>query len=98
VNHAQGVVNTAGAASAAQPPLTQFGRAMQPLGVRIVPAYSPQAKGRVERCGTGDGRSSIADGDFAGANWPPAPQPPARTPSARVACVGGCSVPAADHP
>jgi len=31
------------------PPLTQFGRAMQALGVRIVPAYSPQAKGRVER-------------------------------------------------
>jgi len=31
------------------PPLTQFGRAMQQLGVRIVPAYSPQAKGRVER-------------------------------------------------
>jgi hypothetical protein len=29
--------------------LTQFGRAMQQLGVRIVPAYSPQAKGRVER-------------------------------------------------
>ena len=33
----------------APPPLTQFGRAMQRLGVRIVPAYSPQAKGRVER-------------------------------------------------
>ncbi|NQT03505.1 MAG: ISNCY family transposase [Planctomycetes bacterium] len=30
-------------------PLTQFGRAMNTLGVRIVPAYSPQAKGRVER-------------------------------------------------
>jgi hypothetical protein len=29
--------------------LTQFGRAMKTLGVRIVPAYSPQAKGRVER-------------------------------------------------
>lgn len=30
-------------------PLTQFGRAMNTFGVRIVPAYSPQAKGRVER-------------------------------------------------
>jgi transposase len=30
-------------------PVTQFGRAMRTLGVRIVPAYSPQAKGRVER-------------------------------------------------
>jgi molybdenum-dependent DNA-binding transcriptional regulator ModE len=32
-----------------QRPQTQFGRAMQTLGVRIVLAYSPQAKGRVER-------------------------------------------------
>lgn len=30
-------------------PLTQFGRAMHALGVRIITAYSPQAKGRVER-------------------------------------------------
>lgn len=30
-------------------PLTQFGRAMDALGIRIIPAYSPQAKGRVER-------------------------------------------------
>lgn len=30
-------------------PVTQFGRAMRELGVTIVPAYSPQAKGRVER-------------------------------------------------
>lgn len=30
-------------------PLTQFGRAMQELGVRLVMAHSPQAKGRVER-------------------------------------------------
>ena len=30
-------------------PLTQFGRAMEELGIRIIPAYSPQAKGRVER-------------------------------------------------
>lgn len=29
--------------------LTQFGRAVQKLGVRIIPANSPQAKGRVER-------------------------------------------------
>jgi len=30
-------------------PCTQFERAMNSLGVRIIPAYSPQAKGRVER-------------------------------------------------
>ena len=30
-------------------PLTQFGRAMQELGVRLILARSPQAKGRVER-------------------------------------------------
>jgi hypothetical protein len=36
-------------ADTAPPPLTQFGRAMNQLAVRIVPAYSPQAKGRVER-------------------------------------------------
>ena len=30
-------------------PLTQFGRAMAELGVSIIPAYSPQAKGRIER-------------------------------------------------
>lgn len=30
-------------------PLTQFGRAMKQLGVELDPAYSPQAKGRVER-------------------------------------------------
>jgi len=30
-------------------PLTQFGRAMKKLGVGIILAYSPQAKGRVER-------------------------------------------------
>jgi len=29
--------------------LTQFGRAMQELGVSIIKAYSPQAKGRIER-------------------------------------------------
>jgi transposase len=32
-----------------QKPLTQFGRAMDELGIQIIPAYSPQAKGRVER-------------------------------------------------
>ena len=32
-----------------QRPLTQFGRAMEELGVRLIPAYSPQAKGRIER-------------------------------------------------
>lgn len=30
-------------------PLTQFGRAMEELGVKLKLAYSPQAKGRVER-------------------------------------------------
>jgi len=30
-------------------PLTQFGRAMKKFGVKIILAYSPQAKGRVER-------------------------------------------------
>jgi hypothetical protein len=34
---------------AANKPLTQFGRAMQQLGVDLELAYSPQAKGRVER-------------------------------------------------
>jgi hypothetical protein len=32
-----------------KPPLTQFGRAMETLGVTIIAANSPQAKGRVER-------------------------------------------------
>jgi transposase len=32
-----------------EPPLTQFGRAMKQLGVELDLAYSPQAKGRVER-------------------------------------------------
>jgi transposase len=30
-------------------PLTQFGRAMNELGIKIIKAYSPQAKGRIER-------------------------------------------------
>ena len=30
-------------------PLTQFGRAMHELGITIIRAYSPQAKGRIER-------------------------------------------------
>ncbi len=34
---------------AREQPLTQFGRAMKRLGVKIELAYSPQAKGRVER-------------------------------------------------
>ena len=34
---------------AGEPPATQFGRAMQELGVRLILAKSPQAKGRVER-------------------------------------------------
>ena len=36
-------------ALAAASPLTQFGRAMKELGVEIILARSPQAKGRVER-------------------------------------------------
>jgi len=32
-----------------QAPLTQFGRAMKELGITIIPANSPQAKGRIER-------------------------------------------------
>ena len=28
---------------------TQFGRAMRQLGVEMIPAYSPQARGRCER-------------------------------------------------
>jgi hypothetical protein len=32
-----------------QRPLTQFGRAMEELGTSIIPAYSPQAEGRIER-------------------------------------------------
>ena len=34
---------------AAMPALTQFGRACYKLGIRIIQAHSPQAKGRVER-------------------------------------------------
>lgn len=30
-------------------PFTQFGRAMEELGIRIIKAWSPQAKGRIER-------------------------------------------------
>ena len=30
-------------------PVTQFGRAMEELGVRLIKAHSPQAKGRIER-------------------------------------------------
>jgi transposase len=29
--------------------LTQFGRALQELGIKMIPAYSPQARGRMER-------------------------------------------------
>lgn len=32
-----------------QPVLTQFGRALRELGIQLIPAHSPQAKGRVER-------------------------------------------------
>ena len=30
--------------------LTQFGRAMSQLGIQMIPAYSPEARGRSERC------------------------------------------------
>ena len=37
--------------------LTQVGRALRELGIRMIPAYSPQARGRSERSfGTGQGR------------------------------------------
>jgi transposase len=36
-------------ALAGEPPLTAFGKACRKLGIRIITAYSPQAKGRVER-------------------------------------------------
>lgn len=32
-----------------QRPLTQFGRAMSELGIKLIKAHSPQAKGRIER-------------------------------------------------
>jgi len=34
---------------AGEEPLTAFGKACQKLGIKIIPAHSPQAKGRVER-------------------------------------------------
>ena len=40
---------TAEELSSRKPPLTQFGRAMKELDVRLILARSPQAKGRVER-------------------------------------------------
>ena len=33
-----------------QIPRTQFGRAMEELGITLIAAHSPQAKGRIERC------------------------------------------------
>ena len=37
--------------------LTQFGRAMNQLGIEMIPAYSPEARGRSERAfGTHQGR------------------------------------------
>jgi transposase len=33
-----------------QIPTTQFGRAMEELGITLIKAHSPQAKGRIERC------------------------------------------------
>jgi len=34
---------------AGQPPRTQFGRLLHELSIQLIPAYSPQAKGRIER-------------------------------------------------
>ncbi|MGH2627524.1 MAG: ISNCY family transposase, partial [Anaerolineales bacterium] len=34
---------------AGEPPRSQFGRLVDKLGIELIPAYSPQAKGRVER-------------------------------------------------
>lgn len=55
-------------------PLTQFGRMCQRLGIRIIPASSPQAKGRVER-GHGTHQDRLvkklrlaAISDYAGSN------------------------------
>lgn len=43
--------------SQGRPVLTQFGRALEELGIELIPAGSPQAKGRVERFnGTGQDR------------------------------------------
>ncbi len=37
--------------------VTQVGRALRDLGIQLIPAYSPQARGRSERgCGTWQGR------------------------------------------
>lgn len=41
--------STVDEALSSEPPATQFGRAMQELEVELILAYSPQAKGRVER-------------------------------------------------
>ena len=41
--------STVDEALSAEPPRTQFGRAMDELGVELILAHSPQAKGRVER-------------------------------------------------
>lgn len=35
---------------------TQFGRMCEKLGIEVIPASSPQAKGRVESCGLDKGR------------------------------------------
>jgi len=35
---------------AGEEPLTVFGRACHRLGIEIITAHSPQAKGRIERC------------------------------------------------
>jgi len=49
IYRAEGVLSVAEQLAGQQSPQTQFGRAMAQLGVRVVMANSPQAKGRVER-------------------------------------------------
>ena len=57
------------------PPLTQFTRAMAELDIHVLPAHSPQAKGRVERSfGTHQDRL-VKELRLAGISTPPAANP-----------------------
>ena len=50
--------------------LTQVGRALRELGVQMIPAYSPQARGHSERSfGTWQGRLPQSCGCTASARW-----------------------------
>jgi transposase len=48
--------------------LTQVGRALRELGIQMIPAYSPQARGRSER-NFGDLARTLAAGVAAGRHW-----------------------------